>query len=83
MSESFQKAVKAASLAMMGRPTLSATTVRAALRAALPHLTAEDVPHVAWEAWEEGYEVGYEDQRFRDTSKRRPPNPYDEETDHE
>lgn len=32
---------------------------RAAIRAALPHLTAEDVPHVAREAWDAGYTSGH------------------------
>ena len=59
MSESFDKAVEAAWLAMLGRPTQSSRTIRAALRAALPHLTAQDVPHVAREAWAEGREIGY------------------------
>lgn len=30
--------------------------------------------------WDEGYEVGYEDQRYRDTTKRRPANPYEDES---
>lgn len=91
MSESFEKAVEAASLAMLGRPTLSATTIRAALRAALPHLTAEDVPHVARVAWDEGLWAGatyhpsrrdFEDMRL-DVEPVPPANPYAEEADHE
>ena len=48
--------------------------------AAFDRWLAETIREAKAEAWDEGYEVGYEDQRFRDTSKRRPPNPYDEET---
>lgn len=33
-------------------------TIRAALRAALPHLTTEDVPHLIREARAEAWEVG-------------------------
>ena len=58
MSESFEKAVEAAWLAMLGRPTQSSRTIRAGLRAALPHLTAQDVQHVLREAWGEGWRAG-------------------------
>ena len=89
MSESFEKAVGAASLAMLGRPTLSATTIRAALRAALPHLTAQDVPHLTRqakaEAWEVGRAMGLSDHSASMRAGRplRTPNPYAEEADHE
>ena len=85
MSESFEKAVKATTLAMMGRPTLSATTVSAALRAALPHLTADDVPHLIRrakaEAWEVGRSMGLSDHSASMRAGRplRTPNPYAEE----
>lgn len=89
MSESFEKAVEAASLAMLGRPQpTSAITIRAALRAALPHLTAEDVLHVAREAWDEGLWSGtiyhpskrdFEDMHL-DVEPVPPANPYAEES---
>ena len=87
MSESFEKAVEAAWLAMLGRPTQSSRTIRAGLRAALPHLTAEDVPHVAWEAWFEGWdaETAWQDDIDHRTipTVERKDNPYAEEADHE
>lgn len=66
-------------------------TLRAALRAALPHLTAQDVPHVAREAWDEGMEAGglyqFKVSRFLrgcpDPYPDNPTNPYAEEADHE
>ena len=83
MSESFEKAVEAAWLAMLGRPTQSSRTIRAGLRAALPHLTAEDVPHVAWEAWFEGWdaETAWQDDIDHRTipTVERKDNPYAEE----
>ena len=78
MSESFEKAVEAASLAMLGRPTLSATTVRAALRAALPHLTAEDVPHLIRQAKDEAWEE-CSDEFCKQGIVQVPANPYAEE----
>ena len=89
MSESFEKAVEAASLAMLGRPTQSSRTIRAGLRAALPHLTAEDVPHLIRqakaEAWEVGRSMGLADHSgsMRAGRPLRSPNPYAEEADHE
>ena len=84
MSESFEKAVEAASLAMLGRPTLSATTIRAAVTAALPHLTAEDVPHLIRqakaEAWGEAMTMCYQ---YGDLALIDGNNPYAEEADHE
>ena len=91
MSESFEKAVEAASLAMLGRPTLSATTIRAALEAALPHLTAQDVPHLIRQAKAEAWGEGY-DRALRSHCDAldldgqcdvEDPNPYAEEADHE
>ena len=60
-------------------------TVRAALRAALPHLTAQDVPHVARVAWEMGRAMGLADHSGSIVAGRliRTPNPYAEEADHE
>ena len=60
MSESFEKAVEAAHASMAGTfeergCTLSRSAVYTMLTAALPHLTAQDVPHVAREAWDEGW----------------------------
>ena len=56
---------------------------RAALTAALPHLTAEDVPHVAWEAWFEGWdaETAWQDDIDHRTipTVERKDNPYAEE----
>ena len=68
MSKSFEKAVEAASEAIAGRHWRTAMDdARAALRAALPHLTAQDVPHLirqakaeAWEAFcRDAATVGY------------------------
>lgn len=30
------------------------------------------------QAWAQGFDAGYEDQRFRDTTKRHPDNPHEE-----
>lgn len=81
MSERAEKAVEAASLAMLGRPTLSATTVRAALRAALPHLTAQDVPHLIREAKAEAWDEGYRASGivYPTLPPKHPTNPYAEE----
>ena len=60
MSESFDKAVKAASKTIAGQHWRAAMDdARAAIEAALPHLTAEDAPHLIQEAWDEGREIGY------------------------
>ena len=64
MSESFEKAVEAAHDAAMAwladmRGDLPGDEMVCVLTAALPHLTAEDVPHVIREAWDEGREIGY------------------------
>ena len=89
MSESFEKAVEAASLVILTRATLRVTTIRAALRAALPHLTAEDVPHLIRqakaEAWEVGRSMGLADHSASMRAGRplRTPNPYAEEAGHE
>ena len=94
MSESFEKAVEAAHASMAGAfeergCTLSHSAVYTMLTAALPHLTAEDVPHLIRqakaEAWDEGrdealaaWKVNYYDpHQWIDT------NPYAEEADHE
>ena len=85
MSESFEKAVEAASLVMLGRTIHSSNTVRVALTAALPHLTAEDVPHLIRrakaEAWEVGRAMGLSDHSASMRAGRplRTPNPYAEE----
>ena len=85
MSESFEKAVEAAWLAMLGRPTQSSRTIRAGLRAALPHLTAQDVPHLIRqakaEAWDEGYRAS--GIVYPTLPPKHPTNPYAEEADHE
>ena len=89
MSESFEKAVEAAWLAMLGRPTQSSRTIRAGLRAALPHLTAEDVPHLIRqakaEAWGEGRDEALAAWKvnYYDPHQWIDPNPYAEEADHE
>ena len=86
MSESFEKAVEAASKAIAGQHWRTAMDdARAALRAALPHLTAQDVPHVARlakaEAWEVGRAMGLSDHSgsMRAGRPLRTPNPYAEE----
>lgn len=90
MSESFEKAVEAASLVLLGRTIHSANTVRVALTAALPHLTAQDVPHVAREAWDEGAQTAWgrstptvNGQNYYWRTSGEPVNPYAEEADHE
>lgn len=82
MSESFDKAVEEASLVILTRATLRVTTIRAALRAALPHLTAEDVPHLIRQAKAEAWEE-CSDEFCKQGIVQVPPNPYDEEADHE
>lgn len=64
MSESFEKAVEAAHDAAMAwladmRGDLPGDEMVCVLTAAIPHLTAQDVPHVIREAWDEGREIGY------------------------
>ncbi|MEU3847176.1 hypothetical protein AB0E44_09285 [Micrococcus terreus] len=90
MSESFDKAVEAAHASMAGTfeergCTLSRSAVYMMLTAALPHLTAEDVPHVAREAWARGRAMGLSDHVGSIMAGRplRSPNPYAEEADHE
>lgn len=89
MSESFDKAVEAASLVILTRATLRVTTIRAALRAALPHLTAQDVPHLIRqakaEAWDEGRDEALAAWKvnYYDPHQWIDPNPYAEEADHE
>lgn len=91
MSESFEKAARAAQHVILTSVTLRVTTIRAALRAALPHLTAEDVPHLIRQAKSEAWDEGY-DRALRshcdalDLDGRcdvEDPNPYAEEADHE
>ena len=57
------------------------------LRAALPHLTAQDVPHVAREAWDEGYDRALHSHcdalDLDGQCDVEDPNPYAEEADHE
>ena len=85
MSESFEKAVEAAQHVILTSVTLRVTTIRAALRAALPHLTAQDVPHLIRqakaEAWEVGRAMGLSDHSgsMRAGRPLRTPNPYAEE----
>ena len=97
MSESFEKAVEAAAEAMSGwrfieyEPGCGEHTelseparahyARDALRAALPHLTAQDVPNAARVAWEMGRAMGLADHSGSIMAGRplRTPNPYAEE----
>ena len=82
MSESFEKAVEAGAEALAGQHWRTAMDdARAALRAALPHLTAQDVPHVARVAWEMGRAMGLADHSGSIMAGRliRTPNPYAEE----
>lgn len=90
MSESFETAVEAAAEALAGQHWRTAMDdARAALRAALPHLTAQDVPHLIRqakaEAWEVGRAMGLADHSgsMRAGRPLRTPNPYPEEADHE
>ena len=96
MSESFEKAVEAAHASIAGTfeergCTLSRSAVYTMLTAALPHLTAEDVPHLIRQAKAEAWPEGY-DRALRshcdalDLDGRcdvEDPNPYAEEADHE
>ena len=70
----------------IGKP-LYIEDARAAVTAALPHLTAQDVPHVAREAWDEGYDRALRSHcDALDLDGRcdvEDPNPYAEEVDHE
>ena len=90
MSESFEKAAQAAHASMAGAfeergCTLSHSAVYTMLTAALPHLTAEDVPHLIRqakaEAWEVGRAMGLADHSGSVRAGRplRSPNPYAEE----
>ena len=92
MSESLEKAVEAAHASMESAfeergCTLSSSAVYMMLTAALPHLTAKDVPHVAWEAWDQGYDRALRSHcDALDLDGRcdvEDPNPYAEEADHE
>ena len=87
MSESFEKAVEAAHDAATAwladmRGDLPGDEMVCALTAALPHLTAQDVPHVARVAWEMGRAMGLADHSGSIMAGRliRTPNPYAEET---
>lgn len=92
MSESFEKAVEAAHASVAdtfeGRGcTLSHSAVYTMLTAALPHLTAQDVPHAAWEVWFEGWDARAQwsddiDHRTIPAVERKD-NTYAEEADHE
>lgn len=101
MSESFEKAVEAAArdayerawggerepwseLDDLERDEWHADAA-AMLLAALPHLTTQDVPHVAREAWEVGRSMGLSDHTgsIRAGRSIRTPNPYAEEGEHE
>lgn len=62
----------------IGKP-LYIEDARAAVTAALPHLTAQDVPHVACLAWDQGWETGYNEA----LDVQGTTNPYAEEADHE
>lgn len=95
MSESFEKAVEAAAEALFNRAghvgafdehplrMMYVNQSRAALHAALPHLTAQDVPHVARDAWWEGWdaETAWQDDIDHRTipAIERRDNPYAEE----
>lgn len=94
MSESFEKAVEAAHDAATAwladmRGDLPGDEMVCVLTAALPHLTAEDVPHLTrqakTEAWEVGRSMGLSDHSASMRAGRplRTPNPYAEEADHE
>ena len=91
MSESFEKAVEAAArdayerawggerepwseLDDLERDEWHADAA-AMLLAALPHLTTQDVPHVARLAWDQGWETGYNEA----LDVQGPTNPYAEE----
>ena len=62
-------------------------TLRAALRAALPHLTAQDVPHLIRqakaEAWGEGWSRATDAHPSWWSDSKYSRNPYAEEADHE
>ena len=62
----------------IGKP-LYIEDAEAAVTAALPHLTAQDVPHVARLAWDQGWETGYNEA----LDVQGTTNPYAEEADHE
>lgn len=90
MSESFDKAVEAASEAIAGQYWRTAMDdARAALRAALPHLTAQDVPHLIREAKAEAWDEGRDEAlaawkvNYYDPHQWIDPNPYAEEADHD
>ena len=96
MSESFEKAVEAAH-AEICEDSLSdcldldwgGGKCYRSVRAALPYLTAEDVPHLIREAkaeaWGVGRSMGLSDHSASMRAGRplRTPNPYAEEADHE
>ena len=85
MSESFEKAVEVLQVNLLGRSAMGTSNMRSALTAALPHLTAQDVPHVAREAWGVGRAMGLSDHSasMRAGRSLRSPNPYAEEADHD
>ena len=86
MSESFEKAVEAAHDAATAwladmRGDLPGDEMVCALTAALPHLTAQDVPHLIRqakaEAWDEGYRAS--GIVYPTLPPKHPTNPYAEE----
>ena len=105
MSESFEKAAEAAAILscatfdqdriwhnLLGEDDREEYRKEAAamLRAAIPHLTAQDVPHVAREAWDEGAQTAWDrstpivnGQNYHWRTSGEPRNPYAEEADHE
>lgn len=42
----------------------------------MPAILAAVLPEIQVQAWDEGYGVGYEDQRYRGTTRPYPENPY-------
>ena len=77
------RALEAAARAIAGQYWQTAMDdARAALRAALPHLTAQDVPHLIRqakaEAWDEGYRAS--GIVYPILPPKHPTNPYAEET---